>query len=127
MGSGRPLVHGRRSKFLPKRLTDLYREALEDPNLVALEQDIALLDTLILRLLPQIESEEVADRVVDLIDRRRKLVRTEAMRVNQMARVMTPQEGQAFLFLILSIVKEETDAATCKRIAQRIAREGLVA
>lgn len=46
-GVGHPIVHGRRSKFLPRRLMELTEQALVDPELVSTREDIALFDALI--------------------------------------------------------------------------------
>jgi hypothetical protein len=41
---GRPIEHGRHSKWLPARLLESYRESLADPELLALKDEIAALD-----------------------------------------------------------------------------------
>lgn len=51
-------VHGRRSKHMPSRLLELYSEALQDPEQLALTDDIALVDTRISELLRRIDSGE---------------------------------------------------------------------
>jgi len=49
---------GRRSKDLPTRLTERYQEALHDPGLLNLRDDIALLDTRIAELLLRVDQGE---------------------------------------------------------------------
>lgn len=45
--TGRPLIHGRRSKFMPVRLSERVEEGMSDPNLISVIEDIALVDALI--------------------------------------------------------------------------------
>ena len=45
--TGRPLIHGRRSKFLPVRLGERAEEALADRDLISMAEDIALTDAMI--------------------------------------------------------------------------------
>lgn len=47
MSTGRPLIHGRRSKFLPRRLAERVEEGLSDSNLISVIEDVALMDALI--------------------------------------------------------------------------------
>lgn len=47
MSTGRPVIHGRRSKFLPKRLAERVEEGLVDPNLISVLEDVALFDAMI--------------------------------------------------------------------------------
>ena len=42
---GRPIIHGRYSKFLPERLAGRYAEALSDAKLLELRDEIALVGT----------------------------------------------------------------------------------
>jgi len=54
--------HGRRCKYLPTRLMDRYQEALADPDLIALRDDIALLETHLGDLIAQLETGESSTR-----------------------------------------------------------------
>lgn len=49
---------GRYSKYLPDRLQGKYHEAQSDANLLALREDIALIDTRIAELLSQVDTGE---------------------------------------------------------------------
>ena len=49
---------GKYSKFLPSRLFAQYRTAANDPELLSLRRDIALLDARILDLLPRVDTGE---------------------------------------------------------------------
>ncbi len=48
---GRPIVHGRYSKKLPTGLAETYREAMQDPEMLALKSEIALVDALIAQVI----------------------------------------------------------------------------
>lgn len=50
--------HGRYSRVLPARLLDRYQEAAQDPELLALREDVALLDTRLADLLKRVDSGE---------------------------------------------------------------------
>ena len=45
--TGRPIIHGRRSKFLPVRLAERVADGMSDPNLISVLEDVALIDALI--------------------------------------------------------------------------------
>jgi hypothetical protein len=55
---GRPIVHGRYSKHLPARLAERYGEALSDPELLALREEVALTDARIADLLKRVDTGE---------------------------------------------------------------------
>jgi hypothetical protein len=59
--SGAPLTAGgRHSKFLPVRLQARYQEALKDPELIALQADVALIDTRLAELLERLDTTETS-------------------------------------------------------------------
>ena len=49
---------GRHSKYLPYPLADIYNEARNDEQLLSVKQEIALADTLIMAMLPNLETGE---------------------------------------------------------------------
>jgi len=55
---GRPIIHGRYSQKLPDRLAGRYLEALADPHLLALREEVALTDTRIADLLERVDTGE---------------------------------------------------------------------
>lgn len=59
---GRPIVHGRYSKYLPERLLDAYQEALADPRLLELGDEIALLGAREIELVNRLKSGESMGR-----------------------------------------------------------------
>ena len=54
--------HGRYSRYLPSRLGERYAEALADPDLLALWQDVALVDARLSDLLARVDSGESGQR-----------------------------------------------------------------
>lgn len=50
--------HGRHSKYLPARLTERYEEALSDPELIGLRDDLALMDARLADLLERVDTGE---------------------------------------------------------------------
>jgi hypothetical protein len=53
--------HGRRSKFLPSRLAAAYQDAMSDPKLMELRQEIALVDARIQDLLSRVDTGEAGE------------------------------------------------------------------
>ena len=51
-------THGRYSKYLPERLSERYHVALTDPELTAMREEIALVDTRVADLLTRIDTGE---------------------------------------------------------------------
>ncbi len=54
--------HGRYSKYLPEQLKDRYHEAQRDPELLAMREEIALMDTRISDLLKRSDTGDSAGR-----------------------------------------------------------------
>ncbi len=52
---------GRYSKYLPARLADRYHEAAQDPELLALRDDIALLDSRLAELVQRVDTGESSE------------------------------------------------------------------
>lgn len=50
--------HGRRSKYLPNRLMEHYQEALDDPRLLELRDDIALIDARLAELITRVSADQ---------------------------------------------------------------------
>lgn len=50
--------HGRRSKYLPTRLLARYEEAIDDPRLLELKDDIALLDARLGELMERLSTDQ---------------------------------------------------------------------
>ena len=71
--------HGRRSRYLPRRLAEKFQEALHDPDLVSLIPDLATLDARLAELLQRLERGGESGAVWHaLADERRALVAAKA-------------------------------------------------
>lgn len=56
LSTGRPLIHGKYSKYIPKSLATAYEQAISDERLLSLRDEIGLFDALIVSKLEQIGS-----------------------------------------------------------------------
>lgn len=161
--------HGRYSKSLPARLTGRYQEAASDPELLALREDIALLDSRISDVLSRVDSGEsgalwkslgtlrtqflVAQRskdemtmqvalmgllnavaqgyddfmawadVVDLLERRRRLVESEQKRLVAMQQMVTAEQAMTLIAALASSMREHV----LDRVEPDVARDILSA
>ncbi|MCW5941082.1 MAG: hypothetical protein KIS66_02550 [Fimbriimonadaceae bacterium] len=59
-GGGRPLAHGRYSKFLPVRLAADYAAALQDPDLADLEGEIGVVQALVYEAARELDEQSGA-------------------------------------------------------------------
>src|SRR4051812_49433793 len=59
---GRPIVHGRYSKFLPERLAGRYADAISDQKLLELRDEVALMGVRLGELLERVDTGESAQR-----------------------------------------------------------------
>lgn len=57
MSPGRPLIHGRRSKFLPAGLKELYEDLAEDSAIATLEEDIRTVEAMLLATLAEMRDK----------------------------------------------------------------------
>lgn len=55
---GRPITHGRYSKFLPKRLAEQYEAALADPDLISVAGEAAVVQSLIANSLAELDLDQ---------------------------------------------------------------------
>lgn len=133
-------THGRYSKHLPARLGERYEAALKDPDLLALNHEIAITDAQISELLAQVEENEPEtdnneERVVwrvnqaairrdvqGLIEGRRRLVETERKRLVDLQQMMTAEQAMMLLAAVESIVRKYVDRDTLAHISTDIAR-----
>lgn len=115
---------GRHSRDLPAQLSERYREALADTDLLSLRDDIALVDARVTELLETLEDNPAAwDAITDLFETRRKLVDSERRRLVDLQQMMTAEQAMTMLAVIVDIVKQHvTDPAELQAIAQDIGR-----
>lgn len=101
--------HGRYSKFMPHHLVGRYKESVNDPELLSLQQDIALLDARITEMLESMEQED-ADKnkiwaeIQNMLGTRRKLVGTEIQRIHIAQTTLTYDQALVFLNRVGDIV-----------------------
>ncbi len=117
--------HGRYSKYLPKRWLERYEAALANPDLLALKDEIALID---LRIADLVEGATTPEKqaavwpdLLAAIERRRRLTETEQQRLLAMQQAVTGEQAMIFVQAVASIVAEEvTDPAVRQAIARRL-------
>lgn len=68
---------GKYSKFLPKKLLETYEQSLNDPNLLALKQEIAVIDSRIVELLGKVDQGEAGELWKKLKDKYRSCLKEE--------------------------------------------------
>lgn len=146
---------GKYSKYLPPNLLDAYHRAIEDRDLLTLKEEIALVDSLILDRLTQIDNSETDARwlklrqiydaavranrmgdareasrqfkamaellqagagqaearqeLLELIERRRKLVETERRLMVEMGLMLSVTEVAGLLAIVLHIIERHVD------------------
>ena len=79
--------HGRQSKYLPARLMERYTEALDDPDLLALRDELALLDARLADVLGRVDTGEAGRHWIGLAEAWRTVERSvnEVDRLQAMA------------------------------------------
>lgn len=103
---------GRYSRSMPGTLVADYERALNDPQLLSLRDDIALMDAMILSTLGQLDDDDnpTKDRqawqvIGRLIDRRRRLVDSEVRHLVLAREVITAEQAIALVSALVEIVK----------------------
>lgn len=102
---------GRYSRSVPGHLVAAYEQALRDPTLTSLRDEIALTDALIGETLSQLTEDmpwakerKIFAQVRRLIEQRRKLVETEVRHIVLAREVMTADEAMALVRAMVAIV-----------------------
>ena len=102
---------GRYSRSLPGHLLATYEEALRDPRLLSLRDEVALTDAMISELLSQIDDttaeakeRQIFRQVRRLIDQRRRLVETEVQHIVLAREMVTAEEMHALMHAMAAIV-----------------------
>ena len=111
MGVAGSFKTGFYSKYLPKRLLKLYASAMNDPELLNLRDEIALIDVRLMDLVSQADDDSVWPEILLAIEKRRKLVESE-MKIQTNLQVLVNVE-QVMVLLdslmesIISIIKDK--------------------
>ena len=102
---------GRYSRSLPGHLVTAYEQALRDPTLMSLRDEIALTDvmigetlSLITEDMPWAKERKVFNQVRQLVEQRRKLVDSEVRHIVLAREVMTTDEAMALVRAMVAIV-----------------------
>lgn len=124
---------GRWSKHLPAQLAEHYQAALADQDLLALREDLALLDARLAQVLGKLreadaskikETEaEVWGEVAELLEQRRRTVESERKRLVDMQQMITYEDAMLFVTVLSDSVRRHvTDPKQLASIAADIAR-----
>lgn len=119
---------GRYSRSLPGHLAATYEQALADPRLLSLREDIALTDAMICDQLAQLSDEgpDPSDRAIwhevsRLIGQRRRLVDSEVRHMVLAREMLTAEEAMAMARALCDIVLRHTpDPAARTAIIEEI-------
>ncbi len=102
---------GRYSRSLPGRLVAAYEEALSDPRLLSLRDELALTDAMLMETLSQFDDDTPATkkrRIVrdacKLIEQRRRLVDSEVKHIVLAREIITTEEAMSLMRAMVSIV-----------------------
>jgi hypothetical protein len=100
---------GRYSRHLPANLAGRLVEALNDPDLLGLQDDIALIDVRICDLLHTLDESAASDgkqwqEITDLIDRRGRTVERELKRLMLLQQFVPVEQVMAFVRAMGDIV-----------------------
>lgn len=105
--------NGRYSKALPKSLQAAYERSRKDPDLIALRDELALMDAHLLTLIARIEGvDDDVDSlrtiwidIRDTVEQRRRLADTERKRLEALQATMTAEQAMAFVAAVVASVK----------------------
>jgi hypothetical protein len=103
--------HGRYSKAIPDRLVGMYEKALSDEDLIALRDEIALIDARLSELLATVDDAVSGSSWSDidkLIERRRKLCDSERRRILDLQLVLTAEQATALMAAIVQVIRDRT-------------------
>ncbi len=123
-GGATPVKHGLYSKYSRHRLADVIQQLATDPELLDLRQQIGLKQALILDKLEQLQDRlrgEDAEMLAGLSEK----VSRDIERLNKIEHgekyILQVEEVQSLINQVVVIIRQEVqDAATVKRLAERL-------
>lgn len=126
-GAAHPaFIHGRYSKYLPTRLSERYRTAATDPDLLALGSEVALLDARLAELVERTNATEagvVWAEIVQLVEQRRRLVESERRRLVDLQQYLTAEQALGLITAITASVRRHVhDREALRAISADVAR-----
>lgn len=116
-------VTGRYSKHLPTRAIAEFQQALHDPELLSLRNDIALIDVRLNELVREVGTDETPDKTTwseirYVIQDRRALVESERRRLIDMQQMITGQDAMLLVARLVDIISRHvTDPLARRAIA----------
>ena len=116
--------HGRYSKAMPDRLIEKYETARNDPDLITMRDDIALIDARIMDQLELAEADPVIwEGITDLIEKRRKLCEGERRRLYDLQTTMTAEQAMAMITALIAIIRSHIGDQDRRRAIVRDIRD----
>ncbi len=124
-GTGKALKTGAHSKYhpVPSGLRDKFEHSMQDPELLSLTANIALLDAQIYGICTEAESQSKFDdeqtkQLLGLMKQKKELVEQEMSRRISIGRLMDVAEVMQLInFIFESVQRNVTDEAAKRRIA----------
>jgi hypothetical protein len=102
--------HGKYSKDLPKGLIARYEQAAQDPELLALRDEIALLDARMVELMHKLgggeADQEVWKEIYAALEQRRRLVESERRRLVEMQQMITAEQALVLVARVADVVRK---------------------
>jgi hypothetical protein len=103
---------GRHSRYLPTRLASRYQQALSDPDLLSLRDEVALLDTRISTVVEALEAGESAEgwaEIRGLIRDRAAVAAAEQKRLVELEQYVTAEQAMTFVGALMASVRRHVD------------------
>lgn len=112
---GPAIQRGRHSRYLPRRLMETYQRGMTDPDLLALRDEIVLLDARINDLLKEVrkqdskESTKTWRQISSLVESRRRLAVSERDRLIKAGQTVTTENLVSFVGAVLEILRKRLE------------------
>lgn len=106
--------HGRWSKYLPEALAVKFREGLDDPELMKLRQDTALIDAALTDFADRVKKGKGLNyrqrkELIDLTEQRRKLIESDARRQRDLNLWVAADRVMQLMGAVAEVVREFVD------------------
>lgn len=117
--------HGRRSKYLVGQPLERFQEAMADKSLMHIRQDVALVETLITAATLKLPKDgrpptkDQEERLLALVDQRRRLIESEARRMQQLQQMITVAQFTTAMKAVAEVIREFVTDDGKRRMAQR--------
>lgn len=106
--------HGRWSKYLPEALAAKFQEGLDDPELMKLRQDTALIDAALTDFADRVKKGKGLNyrqrkELIDLTEQRRKLIESDARRQRDLNLWVAADRVMQLMGAVAEVVREFVD------------------